>query len=73
MAPSPFRNPASPQEFDPPEASTPGSGPGSPEDMFQDSVEEGSLYPDDLSSLFLDTAPGGQYGPGYEGELMMFA
>ena len=66
---SPFRNPASPQEFNPPEVSTPGPGPDSPSDIFRDSVEV-SLPPDDLSSLSLDTAPGGQFGPGYEGELM---
>ena len=41
-------------------------------DMFQDSVEESTLLPDGLSSLSMDTAPGDQYGPGYEGELMMF-
>ena len=71
---APYRVPGSPGEFAPGDSSTPGSAPGShsPLDMFQDSVEESTLLPDGLSSLSMDTAPGDQYGPGYEGELMMF-
>ena len=71
---APYRVPGSPGEFEPGDSSTPGSAPGShsPLDMFQDSVEESTLLPDGLSSLSMDTAPGDQYGPGYEGELMTF-
>ena len=70
---SPFRNPGSPGEFEPTDSSTPGSALGthSPQDIFQDSVEEASLLPDGLSSLSMDAAPGDQYGPVYDGELTM--
>ena len=64
---APFRNPGSPQEFEPTEASTPGSGPESPTDMFGDSQDDLSLLPDGLS---LDSAPDDPYGPVYEGELV---